>query len=73
MVLGSPYDEALPLLRGRKFQLVITDFSREDDKNAGYTLLEKVKEIQPSAPLIIYSRSANEKFIAEAKDRRCIR
>jgi CheY-like chemotaxis protein len=70
-VLAKSTDEAVSLLRGQKFHLVITDFARVGDGKAGYTLLDEVKKmkLEPSPPLIIYSSSANPKFIAEAKER----
>lgn len=65
--LARSTSEALPLLKQHQFQLVITDFARRDDPQGGYTLLAELKKISPSTPLIIYSASANARFIAEAK------
>jgi CheY-like chemotaxis protein len=60
--------EALPLLRERTFQLVITDLRREADKNAGFTLLDEVRQIQPSTPVIIYTRFVDDASIATANE-----
>lgn len=67
--LAKSTGEAIPLIKQHKYRLVITDFARSDDPNAGYTLLSELKKLQPSTPLIIYSASANQQFIAEAKQK----
>ena len=60
-------EEAMAKLKGERFNLVISDFSRKDDPKAGYSLLEKVKNIPSPPPLIIYSSSASEIYEMEAK------
>jgi CheY-like chemotaxis protein len=67
--LAQSTSEAIPLIQQQTFQLVITDFARKDDPNAGYTLLSELKRLQPSIPLIIYSSSANPNYIADAKQK----
>jgi CheY-like chemotaxis protein len=67
--LAKNTDEAVRLLRETPYQLVITDFARSDDPRGAYTLLTELKKISSNTPLIIYSASANEKFIAEAKEK----
>jgi CheY-like chemotaxis protein len=59
--------EAVELLKGQKYNLVITDFKRIDDPRAGYTLLKEMRQIQSAPPLIIYSAAASPEFEAEAK------
>jgi CheY-like chemotaxis protein len=67
--LANNTNDAVRLLQQQRFRLVITDFARKDDPQGGYTLLEALRKIQPSTPLVIYSGSANPDLIAEAKRR----
>ncbi len=66
-VLAKSTDEAVPLLSSQKFDLVITDFKRNDDRQGGYTLLAEVKKTSSTIPVIIYSGSATPKLDKEAR------
>jgi CheY-like chemotaxis protein len=68
-VLAKSTAEALPMLRSQKFDLVITDFKRQDDPQGGYTLLSEVMKVAPPPPLIIYTASATPELEAEARKR----
>lgn len=71
--LGITFDlvpntgEAVALMKTKKFNLVITDFERVDDPQAGYTLLTELKKTPSPPPLIIYSGSANSIFVEQAR------
>lgn len=67
--LAKNTNEALSVLKTENIQVVITDFSRTDDPQGGYTILNEAKKIKPSIPIIIYSASANPQYIEDAKNR----
>jgi CheY-like chemotaxis protein len=49
--------DAMRALQGNEFDVVISDMARHDDDQAGYALLEKIRMLRPTTPLIIYSSS----------------
>jgi len=59
-------DAALEQLSRNKYDVVITDMLRSNDSKAGYELLESIHQKGIGVPLIIYSRSSNATFRAEA-------
>lgn len=66
-VLATSTDEALELLRRRRFDAIISDMGRPPDSRAGYTLLDKLRDDGDETPFIIYAGSRNPKHIAESR------
>jgi CheY-like chemotaxis protein len=62
-------DDALEGIRRRVYDLVISDMSRPPDKNAGLTLLDRLREIGKDQPFIIYAGSAPVDRVREARQR----
>ena len=52
-------DDAMKKLKEMSFDAIISDMGRPPDSQAGYTLLEKIKQMNISTPFIIYARGAN--------------
>jgi len=61
--------DALARLSTGNYDVVITDMRRGDDTNAGYELLDAMKQQQLKIPLIIYSGSSNPIFRMQAEQR----
>ncbi|HEX9132660.1 MAG TPA: response regulator, partial [Ktedonobacteraceae bacterium] len=59
-------EDALERLQKKSFDVIITDMARPPDQHAGYTLLEKVKEMSINTPCIIYASGKKPEYIAEA-------
>ena len=57
--------DALEELARASYDAVISDMGRPPDARAGYTLLEKIREMKFSMPFIIYSRGANKQHHRE--------
>jgi CheY-like chemotaxis protein len=53
-------DHALQLLREEGYDAIISDMGRPPDPQAGYTLLEKMQEMNISTPYIIYAAGGND-------------
>jgi CheY-like chemotaxis protein len=49
--------DALRLFTGKQFDVVVSDMARHDDDQAGYALLEKIRQIHRKMPFILYSSS----------------
>jgi CheY-like chemotaxis protein len=62
-------DSALKALSADKFDLVISDMGRPPDDRAGYTLLEKMRQLGQRTPFLIYSGSKKPEHVAEAQKR----
>ena len=62
-------DNALSLLKTNHFDLVISDFSRPDDPQAGYTLLAHLRQLGYDTPYIIYSSSNRSDYRKAAIER----
>lgn len=67
--LATNTEQALKRLKEATFNLVISDFKRTDDPQAGYTLLDELKKLASAPPSIIYSSSANPEHERDAKSR----
>lgn len=59
-------DEALKCLEEDKFNLIISDMRRGENKIAGLELLKKLKEISNTTPVIIYTSSKAISHYGEA-------
>ena len=57
------------MFKAQPYDLVITDFYRTDDPQAGYTTLSRIHQINPQTPVIIYSASATPEFEKQAQAR----
>ncbi len=66
-VLSTSTEDALELIRQRRFDAIISDMGREPDLKAGYTLLEKLRASGDRTPYIIYAGSDAAEHRAEAK------
>ncbi len=67
--ISKSTEDALERLQRKSYDLIISDMARPPDMHAGYTLLEKVKEIHNTTPFIIYAGSKKPEYIAEARRR----
>lgn len=64
--LSRSTEDALERLGRKNYDLIISDMARPPDRHAGYTLLEKVKAMHITTPLIIYASGKKPEYIAEA-------
>ena len=53
-------DDAIKELKSSSFDAIISDMSRPPDFHAGFTLLEKLKQMKINIPFIIYARGGNK-------------
>jgi len=67
--LSTSTDDALEKVRGRNYDLIISDMGRPPDDRAGYTLLKKLRDAGHSTPFIIYAGSRDPKHVQEARQR----
>jgi CheY-like chemotaxis protein len=67
-VIATTTDQALDLMSHQKFSLVITNFKRDDDPQAGYTLLRAIRHQPNPTPTVIYSSSANAGYDEDSKN-----
>jgi len=58
--ISTSTEDALEKLRLKHYDAIISDMGRPPDQQAGYTLLEKVKEKNITTPYIIYARGGNK-------------
>ena len=70
--LSKTTEDALEQLQRKTFDVVISDMSRPPDRQAGYTLLEKMRSMGITTPLIIYASGKKQEYIDEAKRRGAI-
>lgn len=61
----STTDQALDLLSGNTFGVVVTDMGRPESDRAGYDLLDAMRRSGDETPLLVYSTSREPKHIAE--------
>jgi CheY-like chemotaxis protein len=62
-------DEALrDIAKAGKYDVIISDMSRQDDDEAGKTLIRRLREIGDETPVIIYSSNDSPQFESEMKD-----
>lgn len=55
VVFAKSTPEALELLNGADFDVIISDMARPHDEQAGYSLLAKVRTLRPNMPFILYT------------------
>jgi len=67
--LSRSTEDALERLGRKSYDLIVSDMARQNDRYAGYTLLEKVKAMQIPTPFIIYASGKKPEYIAEARKR----
>jgi CheY-like chemotaxis protein len=67
--LAKSTAEAKTLLSNGQFDLVLSDFSRPSDPEAGYGLLDDLKGKESRIPYIIYSGTANPDEVKAARAR----
>ncbi len=67
--ISKSTEDALERLQRKNYDLIISDMGRPPDQKAGYTLLEKVKEMHITTPFIIYAGSRRPEHVAEAQRR----
>lgn len=68
-VLSTSTEGALEKLKQQSFDAIISDMGRPPDRQAGYTLLDKLRASGDRTPLIIYAGSGASKHRAEARRR----
>lgn len=68
-VLAQSTQAALDLLKQGRFDLVISDMNRPPDAEAGYTLLDSLRQAGDSTPYIIYAGSRSLSSQLEAQRR----
>ncbi|MFJ3028524.1 response regulator [Curtobacterium sp. NPDC087080] len=61
-------DQALDLLSGNTFGVVVTDMGRPESDRAGYDLLDAMRRRGDATPLLVYSTSREPKHIAEVRE-----
>lgn len=69
ITISKTTEDALEQLQRKTFDVIITDMSRPPDRQAGYTLLEKIRSMGITTPLIIYASGKKQEYIDEAKRR----
>ncbi len=67
--LATDTAQALTALRDRQFAAIISDMGRPGDRQAGYTLLERVRAEGKDVPYVIYAGSRAPERVREAKAR----
>ena len=67
--ISKSTEDTLERLKRKNYDLIISDMGRPPDQQAGYTLLEKLKEMHILTPFIIYAGSKRPEHIAEARKR----
>lgn len=70
IAISTSTEDALQKVHLRDYKVIISDNGRPPDPNAGYTLLEKLKEEHINTPFIIYSSRRGSKDIAEDRNRK---
>jgi CheY-like chemotaxis protein len=48
---------AIRRIKGREYNVIISDMARPEGEKAGYELLEKLQQLRPDTPFILYSSS----------------
>jgi CheY-like chemotaxis protein len=61
--------EAKAILAGSNYDLIISDFRRDADPEAGYGLLDYVKTLKDPPPYVIYAASATSELVQQAISR----
>jgi CheY-like chemotaxis protein len=67
--ISKSTEDALERLGRKTFDVIISDMSRPPDQQAGYTLLEKIKEMHITTPCIIYASGKKPEYKEEARRR----
>jgi CheY-like chemotaxis protein len=70
--ISTSTDDALNKLQLKQYDVIISDMGRPPDPRAGYTLLEKLKEMNINTPFIIYAAGKRPEHDAEARKRGAI-
>ena len=71
-VLATSTEEALEKVNQQSFEAIISDMGRPPDSQAGYTLLDKLRDSGNRTPFIIYAGSRAPEHRAEARRRGAI-
>lgn len=61
--------DALDKLQLNRYDVIISDMGRGNDRRAGYTLLEEIKKRGNSTPLIFYSTNSSSSIKQESRQR----
>ncbi len=68
-VISISTEDALSKLKQSNFDVVISDMGRPLDQQAGYTLLDKMRDSGDTTPLVFYASSRSPEHIAESRRR----
>jgi CheY-like chemotaxis protein len=66
--LSNSTDDALEKIRGRSYDLVISDMNRPPDAQAGYTLLNEVRTTGRGIPFVLYTKFQSPAQLREARE-----
>ena len=71
IVTANDTDQAMVHLTNvqTRFDVVISDFERVGDNQAGYTLLARIRKLADPIQVVLYSGSSTRAFVAEATKR----
>jgi uncharacterized protein YegL len=65
--ISTSTEDALPRLKWRSYDMIISDMGRPPDTRAGYTLLDQLRKQGDQTPYLIYAGSRAPEHIAEAR------
>ncbi len=68
-IISISTEEALSKLKESKFDVVISDMGRPSDPQAGYTLLDKMRDLGDTTPVVFYASSRLPEHVAESRRR----
>ncbi len=69
VVISTSTEDALQKVQRQKFDLIISDMGRPPDEQAGYTLLDRMRQLGDSTPYVIYAGSRDPQHVAESRRR----
>jgi CheY-like chemotaxis protein len=61
-------EDAMKMIRRRSYDLIISDMGRPDDPQAGYTLLDELRESGNQTPYVLYTRAVTRQFQMKARE-----
>lgn len=60
-------DNAMGILKSRRFDCIITDMTRGDSDEEGYRLAQLIREFDRRTPIFLYTSSSTQEYRREAK------
>ena len=68
-VLARSTEAALERIRRESFDLIISDMNRHREPTAGFTLLDKLREMGDKTPVLIYAGYVGPELLAESRQK----